>query len=81
MPTLHAHPDDHAALQAQGTDSQYFLFDGRWFEDQDASLVLCTADTIEEALDDYELFPDDTVIVDSHGIAVYCKEIGLSLTR
>lgn len=60
-------------------DSQYFLFDGRWFNDPDSALVLCTADTIEDAMLDYDLFPDDTVIVDRRGIAVYCKDAKLDL--
>jgi hypothetical protein len=57
-------------------DSRYFLFDGRWWTDKDAATVLCTAETLKEALDDYELFSDDTVIVDSNGNAVYCKMTG-----
>ena len=60
--------------------SKYFLFDGRWFSDPDSSAVLCTADTIEEAIDDYTAFPDDTVIVDAAGVAVYCKADNFDIT-
>lgn len=62
-------------------DSQYFLFDGRWFNDPDSALVLCTADTIAEALDDYTMFPQDAVIVNAKGIAVYCEDAKLDLTK
>ena len=61
-------------------DSQYFLFDGRWWNDPGAAIVLCTADTIEEALADYTAFPDDTVIVNAAGVAVYCKADNFDIT-
>lgn len=60
---------------------QYLLFDGRWFDDPDSALVLCTSMGIKEALDDYKLFPQDTVIVDHRDIAVYCKDAKLDLTK
>ena len=61
-------------------DSQYFLFDGRWWNDPESAIVLCTADTIEEALDDYTAFPDDTVIVNAKGVAVYCEANNFDIT-
>ena len=68
------------AKEVQVMSSKYFLFDGRWFSDPDSSAVLCTADTIEEAIDDYTAFPDDTVIVNVAGVAAYCHADNFNIT-
>ena len=68
------------AKEVQSVDSKYFLFDGRWWNDPDAAIVLCTADTIDEAMDDYTAFSDDTVIVNAAGVAVYCKADNFDIT-
>lgn len=59
---------------------RYLLFDGRWFNDPDDALVLCTSGTIREALKDYEMFSQDTVIVYDN-VAVYCEYTNLDLTK
>lgn len=62
------------------SEKLYLLFDGRWFSDPDRALVLCTNRTIKGALEDYEMFSQDAVIV-LDDVAVYCELTKLDLTK
>ena len=46
-----------------GPQKLYVLYDGRYWTDSDSASVYVTHETMREAIDDIDNWPDDTVIV------------------